>query len=546
MKFSTLKMRLSADDKHRFLLIARVFGAALILRTLSAGTAYYPLLDDSIQLINFQRSTDFGQLIENLGLFASRPLAALTDLYFTGRFHGALMIPALVFAVMHGISGVLFLRLFERKWHTGIGFCVFYALLPISIEGVYWLSAAGRVVPGMLFCAVTANLYEDYIREGGILRLVCFPIAALLSYGFYEQILVLSFTLTMLQLLSHLREKRAWFALLVFPMLALYFIFTGLNASDGAIGSRMALTKPFTPWYMEYFLPDITRQIGAVILKGGVRTLFVGFVRGLSVSFTSIGGILLLPVLLCVSAVIGRLIPHKAKTALPVPHVSVYVWGILLFLAPMSLYFVIKNPTYSFRAVVPSMLGAGLIVDALLQTCLRRQRIYAAVCGVLAAVCLIAGVSEMHDYRAVGQYDDRMAKAILAVDEEMSGRVGILCMEQQPTDSNYTFNAHITSAGAYDWSLYGKLVAVGAEELPYTPIPLAVTKFSFYHGWNTSIKRIGGYDQIWVWDEDAGTVTRLTVTPTGTGEHDYTFTQPDGTPWGCVFEEDDYGYIRIY
>ncbi|MBE6658503.1 MAG: hypothetical protein E7604_08685 [Ruminococcaceae bacterium] len=546
MTLPTMIARSSRDYKYRFCLIALVFSAALILRTLSAGGVYYPLLDDSIQLINFQRSLNFAKLIESIGLFASRPLAGLTDLYFTGRFHDCLMIPALIFAVLHGLSGILFLRLFERKWHTGIAFCVFYALLPLGIEGVFWLSAAGRIVPGMLFCAITANLFEDYIREGGIWRIVLFPFSALLSYGFYEQILVLSFTLTMLQLLSHLKEKRAWFALLVFPMLAVYFIFTGMHAHGGAIGSRMSLVKPFTPWYMEYFLPNIVRQIGAVILKGGTLTLFRGFWRGLLCTFASFGGVLLLLILLFCGAVISWLIPHNKKTALPFPRWTVYLWGILLFLAPMSLYFVVENPWYSFRATVPSFLGAGLVIDALLQTILRRERIYAIVTGVLASVCLIAGVSEMHDYRTVGQYDDRIANAILSVDDTMQGRVGILCLEEFPTESNYSFNAHLASAGAYDWSLYGKLVAVGAQELPYTPIPLAVTKFSFYHGWNTSIKRIGGYDQIWFWDEDAGTVTQLTVTPAGTGEHDYNFTLPDGTPWGRVFEEGDYGYIDIY
>lgn len=546
MNFAQLKTRSSADYRHRFLLIALIFGVLLIVRTISAGGVYYPLLDDSIQLINFQRSQNFAKLIEAIGLFASRPLAGLTDLYFTGRFHDCLIIPAIIFAVLHGTSGVLFMRLFERKWHTGIGFCVFYALLPLGIEGVYWLSAAGRIVPGMLFCAITANLYEDYIREGGIWRIVLFPFSALLSYGFYEQILVLSFSLTMLQFLSHITKKRAWFALLVFPMVAVYFWFTGMHADDGAIGSRMSLVKPFTPWYMEYFLPEIVEQIGAVILKGGVRTLFVGFWRGILVSLESIGGVLVFLLFLIGGGAVAWLIPHKEKTALPFPRWTVYLWGTLLFLAPMSLYFVVENPWYSFRAVVPSMLGAGLVIDALLQTCLRRERIYAIVCGVLASMCLIAGVSEMHDYKAVGQYDDGIANAILAVDDQMQGRVGILCLEEFPTESNYSFNAHLASAGAYDWSLYGKLVAVGAQELPYTPIPLAVTKFSFYHGWNTSIKRIGGYDQIWFWDEEAQTVTQLTVTPTGTGEHDYSFALPDGTPWGRVFEEGDYGYIEIY
>jgi Fe2+ transport system protein B len=91
-------------------------------------------------------------------------------------------------------------------------------------------------------------------------------------------------------------------------MVAVYFWFTGMHADDGAIGSRMSLVKPFTPWYMEYFLPEIVEQIGAVILKGGVRTLFVGFWRGILVSFESIGGVLVfLPQILILFFFLGLL-----------------------------------------------------------------------------------------------------------------------------------------------------------------------------------------------------------------------------------------------
>ena len=55
----------------RFWLIAALFMAAVTLRALAAGFSYLPILDDSIQYINFQNSTSFWKLILQEGLFAS-------------------------------------------------------------------------------------------------------------------------------------------------------------------------------------------------------------------------------------------------------------------------------------------------------------------------------------------------------------------------------------------------------------------------------------------------------------------------------------------
>lgn len=204
-----------------------VIAAALILRAVSSGFEYLPILDDSIQYINYPKAPDYGELIEVEGLFASRPLAAIMDLFVVGQLDFALILPVLILSLLYAASGVLFWRLFNRIFGTGMAFAVFYALLPLGCEGVYWLSAASRIVPGLFFTSIAALLLEDYFDDGKTWRLIAFPIAALLSYGFYEQILVLSFALSGLQFLRRVRNtRRAWAVALVFPMLGIYFLLT--------------------------------------------------------------------------------------------------------------------------------------------------------------------------------------------------------------------------------------------------------------------------------------------------------------------------------
>ncbi len=539
---------INLKNRQRFILITLLFALAVMIRALSAGTEYLPILDDSIQYITYPSVSDYFALIKVQGLFSSRPLAAIIDLFVIGQMNECLLIPVLLLSALHGVAGVLFLRLFDKIWGTGTAFAVFYALLPLGVEGTYWLSASSRIVTGLFFAAVAANLLEDFIDSGKWRYLAAFPIAALLSYGFYEQILVVSFTLSMLQFLRCVRaSRRAWGAMLVFPMLAAYFVFTSLNTVDGVLSSRIQIAVPIGNWYYDTFLPDVIGQIGAAFIKGGTRTLFVGFARGLKFCIDSFGGIIYLAASLAVGAAIYFLTSHRAKTKLQKQRFGVYIWGILLFFAPITPFLIIGNPWFSLRATVPSFIGAGLLVDAILQLILRRERLYAIFCALIAAVCMIAGASEVNDYHDVGEYDNVLAAAILESADEMSGRVGFLCVEEIPIKGqNYAYHEHVASVGGSDWALYGKLTAVDPKWGGFYPVPLGVDGFSFYKGWNQSIKRISGFDEIWLWDDDTVSLTKMQALKLDTGEHDYEIRFEDGTPWGRVFEEDVYGYIEIY
>lgn len=533
---------MTATARKRFLIIFLIFASALVLRSLAAGLTYYPVLDDSIQYINFQRSTDFWKLIKTEGLFASRPLAILVDLFFVGPMKSHLIVPVMIIAALHGLAGALFLRLFERYFGSGMIFAVIYALIPLNCEGVHWLSASTRIVLGLLFTAIAANIFESFLAYGKWWRIPLFALSVLASYGLYEQILALSFTLTVLQALRYRKDRRALAVLAAPAMVAVYFVFTSMNASDGSIGARMQIVLPTSWWYFDSFLPDLIKQIGAAFIKGGALTLFRGFVRGIEISPWGI-----VYILLSVGAGVAvyfasrRTVNEKHQK----PELSVIIWGVLLFLAPISPYFVIGNPNFALRAATPTLVGAGLVIDALLRTLLRREWVYAATTGVLTATFLVAGASEVRDYYAVGKYDDTLARVILSYEDEFEGRVGILGLEATaPYEQNYFYNGHIASCAASDWSLYGKLASVSEHVPEFSPVPLSCEDFSFYRNWNRDTKRIGGFDQIWLWNGTDMTLTLLTVTPNG-GEHDFLFYLHDGTYVGRVWEEDGIGYVEM-
>lgn len=544
-------MRIQQRRNAVFIQTALLFAAALMLRACAAGFTYKPILDDTIQYLLYPTSNSYWQLIMQEGLFASRPLAILADLFLVGPFSDCLIVPALFFAVLHGVSGTIFTRLFHKYFQVGGALTVLYALLPLGVEGTYWLSAAARIVPGLFFCALAAQLLDQFLERGGWWRTVLFFLFSLCAMGLYEQTLVVTVTLSGLQFLSFIREnRRAAAALLTLPAAGVYVAFTGYFSAAGALGARMETVFPTSiGYYVKTFLPDILRQMGAAFLKGGWRTLIVGFWRGLC-DVASVGGVIYLLLALAVAAAVFFLFrPADAgKNTRKITQLGAWqmalIWGILLFIAPLTPYLVIANPWFSLRATVTSFLGAGILIDLALRALCRNGNIYAGIAAAMTAVFLIAGASEVRDYRAAAEADDTIAAELLSHANEFHGRVGLIGMgEFAAGEQNYAYHEHIASVGSSEWALSSKMVAAGAVDADFSLVPLATTEYCFYHGWNTETKRLAGFDQLYAWDAQTMTATQLDIVQTG--ENDFSLYLPSGALYAQVWEEDGYGYIEV-
>lgn len=527
---------------RRILACAVLFILALLLRASFGGIGYEPILDDTVQYILYPTSVDYGALIAREGMFSSRPLAALMDLFVVGQM-GNLFFAVILMTVMHGISCVLFQRVLSRFFSVGPVFAVVYTLLPLGCEGTYWLSAATRVVSGLFFTACAAAVLCRFIEAGKWWRVPLYFLLELLSFGFYEQILVLSFALSGLIFLHHFREKRAALAWLAFLCAGIYFGFTAYFRADSPLADRMELLYPNTPYYFNVFLPDLARQIGMSFLSAGVRTTFVGFWRGFVSCFTGgIGGWLygFAAAGLAVWYGILHWPRHRGAVVSVEGWVRALIWGLLLFLAPITPFFVIARPYFSLRSTVPSFVGAAILIDLLFRALIRRRRAMAAVSGAMVFVCLLGCASEIGDYKATAAADRVLAEAILKRESELYGRVGILNVQEFPvTEQNYPYHEHVASVAAADWTLSAKLAAMKGTPLPFDAVPLTVED-PFYRLWNRDMKRIGGFDQLWLWEDGE----LIPITAEKIGEQDYRLYYPDGTLWAEIREEGEFGYLE--
>lgn len=543
--------------------------AAIVWRYLSCGLTYCWQHDDYIQYINYPSVDDYGALMRSEGLLASRPLAVIFDLYFWQHFAGAMIVAVLLLALLYAGSALLWQRVLHRRFGTGWLFTVIYALIPLAIEGTYWLSAGTRLICGLFFTALSAWLLCIWIEEGKRWAAIAYFPVLLLSYGHYEQTLVLSVTISLLLMLDvigerNARSRRGLLALLTFVGAACYFGFTAVNAGTGALATRLEIAWPVGPWYYRVFLPEIGGQIYDAFIGGGFGTVVKGFVRGCGIIFAE-GKWLWLLVCLGITVLFGRLVwraDDAEAVALPADKhrtgriVWAYAFGMLLALAPVSIFFFIANPWFSIRNTLPSLVGLAFLADLTVRLCLRRQvRARAILCAALVLVFSVGSVSEMQDYRDTYDHDviflDVVAEKLEAeADTLPAGKVGILgANASYLPDQNFYFNGHISGITSSDWELYGALTARTKRAIAQTPVPLPTNESFLYRGWNRALRDIASFDVLWFWDETTHTIRDLRAEQQSDGSWRLCFAD-DGSFCARVWEElasngEWFGYLRF-
>ena len=523
----------------------------LMVRNCACGAAYYPQLDDYIQYHNYLTSSSFQALEQQVGVLASRPLAGLLDYFFWGRMFDHMILGVALVSLLYALAALLLWNVLRRYFRLSPLFPVLMVLLPLGMEGTYWMSASTRTVVGIFFAALSVRSFQWWLDRGGGGRLALYLFVQILPFGFYEQAGVLSVTLTVgAAILEWTLEKRPLkrcaLSLWGVPAMGLYYLSTRLLASGGSVySSRMEIVSPFSRYYWTNFLPEVLRQFRDAFLKGGVLTAVKGFFRGVEMIFSE--GMLawaLLAAALCILlGVLGaRLQESGERRPLWLP----LLCGVLLALGPVSLFLLLGNPWFSLRGTVTSFPGIALAADSLLlwlwDRLPGRRRGPAILAAGLALIFCAAGASEVRDYRDTWENDQRIAGLTLRTLREdgldgASGRVGILNLEPSYLpEQNYFYHEHIHGCTESAWAFAGLLTASGGRDLPsVTPLPAD----PLYRQWNREANHPAGFAALYWFDGTALIRAELAET----GENAYLVRDRQGHILGRIWEEDGIGYI---
>ncbi len=521
----------------------------MALRFLYYGFTYFHQLDDYIQYHNY---TAYGgspfELVEALGLLAARPLAGLFDIFVWSRTYSFMILAVLLLTALHAFSAVLLYRIFNRHFGTGYVFLAIYCLLPLGFEGTYWVSASSRVVCGMFFAVLSVHLLQCYADSGKLRHLLLFGLCQLVSFGFYEQAMFLSFALMAAVLLLNWKKLgwRALSGLIWLLNLGIFFGFTSLVGTSTLYGQRMKLMLPDTLYYFEVFLPEVLGQMKSAFLGAGFHTTVRGFLRGAGILLADWG---IWYVLLALLAAAGffffsRRERDEAEGRPPFGPGLAILFGILLAAAPAAPFFVLENPWFSLRGTVMSFAGVALLADGLLLLLLRLFRLKGKLLGPLLAslaafVFLIGSVAELHDYKATRDFDMAvLQRGLVAAVEKVPDKRDIAVLGLNPShlpEQNYFYHEHIHGVTESDWALTGALRAVSGNGDAPTVTPIATSRFIY-----KPYDRFGEFDYYLLYDG----VRYVPVREREQGDGRWSFYDGAGTLRARV-TRDEYGWGHL-
>lgn len=158
---------------------------------------YKPFLDDYIQYgVYSLYPNPIKDIFVNAGTFTTRPLANLFDIALFSHFGDILYIPYIFLSLMY-LGFVLVLRrvLLKTDIELGMLYMIVSLLCPLNIEGTVWVSAATRIVPGLLIGSASSLIL---FGKKSFWRYLLFWIGNLSSLLFYEQSAVFVFLLIFL------------------------------------------------------------------------------------------------------------------------------------------------------------------------------------------------------------------------------------------------------------------------------------------------------------------------------------------------------------
>ena len=160
-------MSKKTESLKRYLPMFFIIFALIFIRYCYYGFRYYTQLDDYIQFYDLSaRGVRTLAAMSQMGMFAARPIAALGDIFVWSPFFSHMIFGVLIISAMYAGSAVMLKWVWSRYFGIGYVFLIVNTLLPLGFEGIYWMSAASRIVVGMFFASAALVFFEKWCTAG--------------------------------------------------------------------------------------------------------------------------------------------------------------------------------------------------------------------------------------------------------------------------------------------------------------------------------------------------------------------------------------------
>lgn len=362
---------------------------------------YYPIVDDWFLYIGRNVFPAFERKLH----ISSRPLAGLMDLYLITPLSDHLFLVQLFLTAILCAAAYFFCKAFRKsRFACGSVLMITLVLSPSGFEGLYWISAASRIIPSLFFIGASAFLLTQYLKNNSKICLALYILCGIFSVGFYEIFVPIYF---LVNLFIILRFRKSYGLLLIPTILsaamAAYYVF---NSGDPDIAERAI---PIQPGDIVSHTLFTFKEYGRLLGSANISLLKEAFAAGISAAFAHPFTMLLIAVLSIVFCGLSH--PNKESGSC----VSICI-GLILMLAGAALSFCIGFVRLPFRLIVPMLPGFGMIMEALLSR-ICNKLIYKCLIFVMIILFSICNIGELAQYKATNEKDSAYADRLLEIPE---------------------------------------------------------------------------------------------------------------------------------
>lgn len=439
--------------------------AIIIFQFSFFGLTYFEVLDDNNQLGVFNiLNDDIGEnIIKDYKSYNVRPLAYVSDVYVFQWFSNNLYIVLLTMLIMHVFNVFFIYKIAEKIGVKLNAFClVLFALSPILIEGLYWISASTRIVISLFFSLASIYLllksFDEDRKKQKIFYLIVSIILNLICVGYYEQTVALNLFLFVFVLICLKKYKYIFIPLTSTAWIGvwyLYFMLNGQMQERGTLGISGIFSKGI----------HLVKQVYIYY-----RNAFYNFRYSLGFGKEVILSAVLSVVLFALIATFVYYI-YKNKCNKDENEKN-NIWkkiilGGIIFATPFLPFLILESGVLAVRNFYISTLGLSIIIGVLVDLILKLIKnetacniIKTILIGVITCLFVVSNIDGVNNYKKVKAIDDKVAKQIV---EEL----GEQAFEEQKTISiNYDAEAlykyknlsnYVESTPEAGWTLMGKI-----------------------------------------------------------------------------------------
>lgn len=358
------------------------------------GFNYYPTVDDWFLYLGKSILIPEGLAVPDL---ATRPFAGLFDHYIIAPLSDKLVLIEILFMIMLVAAAYwLFRAIFPKSRDTDIIFILMITMLPVSIEGFYWIAAVTRIVPSLFFIGLSAFTLRRYFECDKASYLAGYIVSGLFAVGFYEAFIPVYIVLCSAIVIS---EKHKWW-LIAIPLawsgaMAGYY---KLNSTDITISARLEFVKlRDLPEHIDY----VYEQYKAM-LRHGYELIYGSLIDGLR-------GIKASPFMGTIAILLSAVLGAFSKPAKK--NLWWLIAGVLLIVAGVSLNLVICFVRVPFRLFVLMIIGIAIIVSVALSYLPKLP--YKIIAGAMAMLFTICNIGSVMLYKYTYEMDNKIATSLI-------------------------------------------------------------------------------------------------------------------------------------